>query len=156
MYVQANQTSVFPLRHPAFLSCLWSSGAFGSLRTYCSTFGVAGARTEMSGCSLCMGNQARVEPGCTVVSTSTRNFPNRLRQGSNVYLASAELATILSIVGKLPTVDEYMSYMAKVESTAADTYRYLNFDELPEFVNASEKVEISDEMREAAKKLSIL
>ena len=123
---------------------------------YYSTFGVAGARTEMPGCSLCMGNQARVEPGCTVVSTSTRNFPNRLGQGSNVYLASAELAAISSIVGKLPTVDEYMSYMAKVESSAADTYRYLNFDELPEFVDASEKVEISDEMREAAKKLSIL
>jgi len=123
---------------------------------YYSTFGVAGARTEMPGCSLCMGNQARVEPGCTVVSTSTRNFPNRLGQGSNVYLASAELAAISSIVGKLPTVDEYMSYMAKVDATADDTYRYLNFDELPDFVDASEKVEISDEMREAAKKLSIL
>ena len=123
---------------------------------YYSTFGVAGARTEMPGCSLCMGNQARVEPGCTVVSTSTRNFPNRLGQGSNVYLASAELAAISSIVGKLPTVDEYMSYMAKVDATADDTYRYLNFDELPDFVDASDKVEISDEMREAAKKLSIL
>ena len=103
-----------------------------------------------------MGNQARVEPGCTVVSTSTRNFPNRLGQGSNVYLASAELAAIASIEGKLPTVDEYMSYMSNVNATAADTYRYLNFDELPEFVEASDKVEISDEMREAAKKLSIL
>eukprot|EP00970_Alexandrium_tamarense_P005387 scaffold874_cov196-Alexandrium_tamarense.AAC.15 len=123
---------------------------------YYSTFGTAGARTEMPGCSLCMGNQARVEPGCSVVSTSTRNFPNRLGQGSNVYLASAELAAIASIEGKLPTVDEYMSYMNKVDATASDTYRYLNFDELPEFVEASEKVEISEEMREAAKKLSIL
>ncbi|KAL3792657.1 hypothetical protein HJC23_009385 [Cyclotella cryptica] len=123
---------------------------------YYSTFGTAGARTEMPGCSLCMGNQARVEPGCTVVSTSTRNFPNRLGQGANVYLASAELAAIASIEGKLPTVDEYMSYMNKVDATASDTYRYLNFDELPEFIEASEKVEISDEMREAAKKLSIL
>mmetsp|Transcript_12631 Transcript_12631/g.19489 ORF Transcript_12631/g.19489 Transcript_12631/m.19489 type:complete len:959 (+) Transcript_12631:108-2984(+) len=123
---------------------------------YYSTFGTAGARMEMPGCSLCMGNQARVEPGCTVVSTSTRNFPNRLGQGSNVYLASAELAAIASIEGKLPTVDEYMSYMSNVNATAADTYRYLNFDELPEFVEASDKVEISDEMREAAKKLSIL
>ncbi|KAL7451243.1 hypothetical protein ACHAWC_003740 [Mediolabrus comicus] len=123
---------------------------------YYSTFGTAGARMEMPGCSLCMGNQARVEPGCTVVSTSTRNFPNRLGQGANVYLASAELAAIASIEGKLPTVDEYMSYMSTVDATAGDTYRYLNFDELPEFVEASEKVEISDEMREAAKKLSIL
>lgn len=123
---------------------------------YYSTFGTAGARTEMPGCSLCMGNQARVAPGCTVVSTSTRNFPNRLGQGANVYLASAELAAIASIEGKLPTVDEYMSYMHKVDATASDTYRYLNFDELPEFVEASEKVEISEEMREAAKKLSIL
>jgi aconitate hydratase 2/2-methylisocitrate dehydratase len=123
---------------------------------YYSTFGTAGARMEMPGCSLCMGNQARVEPGCTVVSTSTRNFPNRLGQGANVYLASAELAAIASIEGKLPTVEEYMKYMSTVDATAADTYRYLNFDELPAFVEASDKVEISDEMREAAKKLSIL
>ena len=123
---------------------------------YYSTFGTAGARTEMPGCSLCMGNQARVEPGCSVVSTSTRNFPNRLGQGSNVYLASAELAAVASIEGKLPTVDEYMSYMSKVDATASDTYRYLNFDELPEFVEASDKVEISDEMKEAAKKLSLM
>lgn len=123
---------------------------------YYSTFGTAGARMEMPGCSLCMGNQARVEPGCSVVSTSTRNFPNRLGQGSNVYLASAELAAVASIEGKLPSVDEYMKYMEKFdEATAADAYRYLNFDELPEFVEASDKVEISDEMKEAAKKLSI-
>lgn len=123
---------------------------------YYSTFGTAGARMEMPGCSLCMGNQARVEPGCSVVSTSTRNFPNRLGQGSNVYLSSAELAAVASIEGELPSVDKYMEYMAKVDSTASDTYRYLNFDELPEFVDASDKVEISDEMREAAKNLSIL
>ena len=123
---------------------------------YYSTFGTAGARTEMPGCSLCMGNQARVAPGCTVVSTSTRNFPNRLGQGANVYLASAELAAVAAIEGKLPTVGEYMKYMGRVDATAADTYRYLNFDQLPEFVEASEKVEISEEMREAAKKLSLL
>lgn len=122
---------------------------------YYSTFGTAGARTEMPGCSLCMGNQARVEPGCTVVSTSTRNFPNRLGQGANVYLASAELAAVASIEGKLPSVDEYLSYMSKVDATADDTYRYLNFDELPEFVDASDKVEISAEMKEAAKKMSL-
>jgi aconitate hydratase 2/2-methylisocitrate dehydratase len=81
--------------------------------------GVAGARTEMPGCSLCMGNQARVAPGCTVVSTSTRNFPNRLGQGANVYLASAELAAVASILGRLPTMEEYMKYMDQVNATAA-------------------------------------
>ena len=120
---------------------------------YYSIFGVAGARTEMPGCSLCMGNQARVAPGCTVVSTSTRNFPNRLGQGANVYLASAELAAISSILGRLPTMEEYLGYMDQVNATAADTYRYLNFDELPEFVERSETVEISAEMKEAAQKL---
>jgi aconitate hydratase 2/2-methylisocitrate dehydratase len=122
---------------------------------YYHVFGVAGARTEMPGCSLCMGNQARVAPGCTVVSTSTRNFPNRLGQGANVYLASAELAAIASIEGKLPTVAEYMLYMDKINATAADTYRYLNFDELPEFVNSANSVEISDEMKVAAHKLNM-
>merc|ERR1712137_542683 len=102
---------------------------------------------EMPGCSLCMGNQARVAPGCTVVSTSTRNFPNRLGQGADVFLASAELAAIASIEGKLPTVEEYMKYMDSVNATAADTYRYLNFDELPDFVRAADSVEISDEMK---------
>jgi len=121
---------------------------------YYSIFGVAGARTEMPGCSLCMGNQARVAPKSTVVSTSTRNFPNRLGQGANVYLASAELAAIASIEGKLPTVDEYLKYMEQVDASAADTYRYLNFDELPEFVKSADSVEISDEMKSAAKKLS--
>ena len=122
---------------------------------YYSIFGVAGARTEMPGCSLCMGNQARVAPGCTVVSTSTRNFPNRLGQGANVYLASAELAAIASIEGRLPTVDEYMKYMDQVNATAADTYRYLNFDELPEFVERADSVEISEEMKAAAHKLQV-
>jgi len=121
---------------------------------YYSIFGTSGARTEMPGCSLCMGNQARVEPGCTVVSTSTRNFPNRLGQGSNVYLASAELAAIASIEGKLPSVEEYKAYMEQVNSTAADTYRYLNFDELPDFVDSASGVEISEEMKEAAHKMA--
>ena len=120
---------------------------------YYSIFGAAGARTEMPGCSLCMGNQARVAPGCTVVSTSTRNFPNRLGQGANVYLASAELAAVASIVGRLPTPAEYLEYMGQVDSTAADTYRYLNFDELPEFVDKASTVEISEEMKAAAHKL---
>mmetsp|Transcript_13694 Transcript_13694/g.16125 ORF Transcript_13694/g.16125 Transcript_13694/m.16125 type:complete len:984 (-) Transcript_13694:232-3183(-) len=120
---------------------------------YYSIFGSAGARTEMPGCSLCMGNQARVAPGCTVVSTSTRNFPNRLGQGSNVYLASAELAAVTSIVGKLPTVDQYMEFMKGTDGTAEDTYRYLNFDQLPNFVKSADSVEISDEMKAAAHKL---
>ena len=120
---------------------------------YYSTFGVAGARTEMPGCSLCMGNQARVAPGCTVISTSTRNFPNRLGQGANVYLGSAELAAITSIEGELPTVEKYMEYMQQVNATAADTYRYLNFDQLPDFVEKASHVEISAEMKAAAHKL---
>jgi len=120
---------------------------------YYSTFGVAGARTEMPGCSLCMGNQARVAPGCTVISTSTRNFPNRLGQGANVYLGSAELAAITSIEGELPSVETYMEYMQQVNATAADTYRYLNFDQLPDFVEKASHVEISAEMKAAAHKL---
>jgi len=122
---------------------------------YYSIFGSAGARTEMPGCSLCMGNQARVAPGCTVVSTSTRNFPNRLGQGANVYLASAELAAVASILGRLPTPEEYREKMAPVDPSAADTYRYLNFDKLPAFVDKASSVEISDEMKTAARKLQI-
>ena len=122
---------------------------------YYSIFGAAGAKTEMPGCSLCMGNQARVAPGSTVVSTSTRNFPNRLGQGANVYLASAELAAVASIKGSLPTVDEYMGYMKNVNAMAAETYRYLNFDQLPEYVDKAAQVEISDEMKAAARKLQI-
>jgi aconitate hydratase 2 / 2-methylisocitrate dehydratase len=117
---------------------------------YYNIFGTAGARTEMPGCSLCMGNQARVAAKSTVVSTSTRNFPNRLGAGANVYLASAELAAIAAMLGKLPTVDEYKSYMRQVNADAADTYRYLNFDQLPDFVDAAARVEISDEMKAAA------
>jgi aconitate hydratase 2/2-methylisocitrate dehydratase len=102
-----------------------------------------------------MGNQARVAPGCTVVSTSTRNFPNRLGQGANVYLASAELAAVASILGRLPTMEEYLGYMDQVNATAADTYRYLNFDQLPEFVQRADSVEISEEMKAAAHKLKL-
>jgi len=109
---------------------------------YYNIYGVAGARTEMPGCSLCMGNQARVASKSTVVSTSTRNFPNRLGAGANVYLASAELAAISSILGKLPDVETYQKFMAKVNSDAADTYRYLNFNEIPEFVESASAVEI--------------
>ncbi|MGW8466645.1 bifunctional aconitate hydratase 2/2-methylisocitrate dehydratase [Pseudomonas sp. CLCA07] len=100
---------------------------------YYGIYNKAGARMEMPGCSLCMGNQARVEPNSTVVSTSTRNFPNRLGDGANVYLASAELASVASILGRLPTVEEYMEYAGKIDSMAADVYRYLSFDQIAEF-----------------------
>merc|ERR1712226_1411813 len=121
---------------------------------YYSVYGAVGARTEMPGCSLCMGNQARVAPKSTVVSTSTRNFPNRLGQGANVFLASAELAAVASILGRLPTIEEYRKYMVDVDATAADTYRYLNFDQLPEFVEQTKNVEISDEMKKLAHKMA--
>jgi len=104
-----------------------------------NVFGVAGARTEMPGCSLCMGNQARVAANSTVVSTSTRNFPNRLGQGANVYLASSELAAVSSAMGKIPTMDEYMKYMATINTMENDIYRYLNFDQIEEFMEASER-----------------
>jgi aconitate hydratase 2/2-methylisocitrate dehydratase len=104
-----------------------------------SIFGVAGARTEMPGCSLCMGNQARVAPNSTVVSTSTRNFPNRLGQGANVYLASSELAAVCSALGKIPTMAEYMSYMEKLNTMSGDIYRYLNFHEIESFMLAAER-----------------
>ncbi len=104
---------------------------------YYSIYGVKGARTEMPGCSLCMGNQARVAAKSTVVSTSTRNFPNRLGEGANVYLASAELAAIAAVIGKLPTPEEYQSYASKINSMSADIYRYLNFNEIESYQNAA-------------------
>jgi len=107
---------------------------------YYGTFGKVGARTEMPGCSLCMGNQARVAEGSTVVSTSTRNFPNRLGNGANVYLSSAELAAVCSLLGKIPTVAEYMQYAASIEQTSADTYRYLNFDQIDSYQDKAKEV----------------
>ncbi|MCB1723884.1 MAG: bifunctional aconitate hydratase 2/2-methylisocitrate dehydratase [Gammaproteobacteria bacterium] len=106
---------------------------------YYNIYATSGARTEMPGCSLCMGNQARVAANSTVVSTSTRNFPNRLGQGANVYLASAELAAVASVLGKLPTVDEYMQYATKIDSMAPEIYRYLNFDRMPAFVESAKR-----------------
>jgi aconitate hydratase 2/2-methylisocitrate dehydratase len=102
-------------------------------------FGVAGARTEMPGCSLCMGNQARVAPNSTVVSTSTRNFPNRLGQGANVFLASAELAAVSSALGKIPNMQEYMEYMKSLDTMKGDIYRYLNFNEIQRFQEAADR-----------------
>ena len=103
-----------------------------------SVFGKIGARMEMPGCSLCMGNQARVAPNSTCVSTSTRNFPNRLGDGANVYLASAELAAVSSILGHLPSVKEYMSYASQLDTMASDIYRYLNFHEVASFQDAAD------------------
>lgn len=106
---------------------------------YYNIFGAAGARTEMPGCSLCMGNQARVAANSTVLSTSTRNFPNRLGDGANVYLTSAELASVGAILGKLPTPAEYMEYAKNIDSMADDIYRYLNFDRLVAFQKSAEE-----------------
>lgn len=105
-----------------------------------NTFGKVGARTEMPGCSLCMGNQARVAPNSTVVSTSTRNFPNRLGQGANVYLASAELAAICAVLGHIPTAEEYSKYASKIDALAPEIYRYLNFHQMEEFTSQAENI----------------
>ena len=106
---------------------------------YYNTYGKVGARTEMPGCSLCMGNQARVAPGATVLSTSTRNFPNRLGDGANVYLTSAELASVGAVLGKLPTVDEYMDYARRIDSMSDKIFRYMNFDQIEEFQAAADE-----------------
>ncbi len=104
-----------------------------------NVFAQAGARTEMPGCSLCMGNQARIAPNSTCVSTSTRNFPNRLGDGADVYLASAELAAVSSILGKLPSVKEYLAYMKDLDTMADDIYRYLNFHQIESFQNSADQ-----------------
>lgn len=109
---------------------------------YYNIYGRAGARTEMPGCSLCMGNQARVAPGATVVSTSTRNFPNRLGQGANVYLGSAELAAVSAVLGKLPTAQEYLNYAKDIDSMSGDIYRYMNFHQMEEYQQVANTVKI--------------
>jgi aconitate hydratase 2/2-methylisocitrate dehydratase len=103
-------------------------------------FGAAGARTEMPGCSLCMGNQAQVREGATVVSTSTRNFPNRLGKNTNVYLASAELAAIASKLGYIPSVAEYAENMGVINKDSSQIYQYLNFDQLEEYAEVAKGV----------------
>ncbi|AOS80170.1 MULTISPECIES: bifunctional aconitate hydratase 2/2-methylisocitrate dehydratase [Hydrogenophaga] len=107
-----------------------------------AAFGTAGARTEMPGCSLCMGNQAQVREGATVVSTSTRNFPNRLGKNTNVFLASAELAAIASKLGHLPTVAEYHAEMGIINKDAASVYRYMNFDQIEEYAETAKGVTV--------------
>jgi aconitate hydratase 2/2-methylisocitrate dehydratase len=109
---------------------------------YYSVLGKAGARMEMPGCSLCMGNQAQIRKGSTAMSTSTRNFPNRLGIDTQVYLGSAELAAMCALMGKIPTVAEYMENIQVVNAKAADIYRYMNFDQIPEFVEQAATVEM--------------
>jgi aconitate hydratase 2/2-methylisocitrate dehydratase len=105
---------------------------------YYNIYGRAGVRTEMPGCSLCMGNQARVFAGATVLSTSTRNFPNRLGDGADVYLCSAEIAAVGAILGKIPSKQEYMEYADKIDSMSSEVFRYLNFDRRESFAKAEE------------------
>lgn len=109
---------------------------------YYSVLGKSGARMEMPGCSLCMGNQAQVRKGSTAMSTSTRNFPNRLGLDTRVYLGSAELAAICALLGKIPTVAEYMEKINVVNAKAADIYRYMNFDQISEFKEVADTVTI--------------
>ncbi|MFV0448998.1 MAG: bifunctional aconitate hydratase 2/2-methylisocitrate dehydratase [Vibrio sp.] len=107
---------------------------------YYGIFGRAGVRIETPGCSLCMGNQARVADKATVMSTSTRNFPNRLGTGANVYLSSAELAAVGAILGRIPTKEEYLQYAEQINATAADTYRYLNFHRMADYTKKADTV----------------
>lgn len=107
-----------------------------------ANFGAAGARTEMPGCSLCMGNQAQVHEGATVMSTSTRNFPNRLGKNTNVFLGSAELAAICSKLGKIPTVAEYHEAMGIINQDADSVYRYMNFDQIEEYAETAKEVTV--------------
>ncbi len=107
-----------------------------------ATFGTAGARTEMPGCSLCMGNQAQVREGATVMSTSTRNFPNRLGKNTNVFLGSAELAAVCSKLGRIPTVAEYHEAVGIVNKDAASIYKYMNFDQIEEYADTAKSVSV--------------
>ena len=104
------------------------------------TFGTAGARMEMPGCSLCMGNQAQIREGSTAMSTSTRNFPNRLGRNTDVYLGSAELAAICSRLGRIPTREEYMADIGVINEKGAEIYRYMNFDQIEEYKQVADTV----------------
>merc|ERR1712032_1358935 len=119
---------------------------------YYATYGKVGARTEMPGCSLCMGNQARIAEKSTAVSTSTRNFPNRLGNGASVYLASAELAAMAALLGKLPTKQEYLELYAALQSKKESTYVYMNFHQTSAYVEASKDIKIDPSVIEATRK----
>lgn len=108
---------------------------------YYGILGRSGARMEMAGCSLCMGNQAQIRKGSTAMSTSTRNFPNRLGIDTRVYLGSAELAAVCALLGKIPTADEYLEQVGIVNEQAKDIYRYMNFDTIPQFVEIAERAD---------------
>jgi aconitate hydratase 2/2-methylisocitrate dehydratase len=112
-----------------------------------NSFALAGARTEVPGCSLCMGNQARVRPNSTVFSTSTRNFPNRMGKGANVFLGSAELAAVCGILGRLPTVEEYREHTKGINPMDRDIYRYLNFNELDSYTAAAQNAPKPNQLR---------
>jgi len=105
-----------------------------------ATFGKVGARIEPPGCSLCMGNQARIAEKSTGVSTSTRNFPNRLGEGADVFLASAELSAVAALLGRLPTTEEYMKHSASLENDKESTYKYLCFDKIQEYADAADSL----------------
>ncbi len=106
-----------------------------------NTFGTAGARTEMPGCSLCMGNQAQMKEGATAISTSTRNFPNRLGKNTNVFLGSAELAAVASKLGRLPTREEYLTETGVITQNADKIYKYMNFDQIEEYAETAKTVD---------------
>ncbi|GLR26638.1 bifunctional aconitate hydratase 2/2-methylisocitrate dehydratase [Limnobacter litoralis] len=110
---------------------------------YYGILGRTGARMELPGCSLCMGNQAQIRKGSTAVSTSTRNFPNRLGIDTRVYLSSAELAAVCALMGKIPTVEEYMEQVKMLGTVSGDVYRYMNFDQIPEFVEIANKAQLA-------------
>ncbi|MBK9784467.1 MAG: bifunctional aconitate hydratase 2/2-methylisocitrate dehydratase [Betaproteobacteria bacterium] len=109
---------------------------------YYATLGKSGARMEMPGCSLCMGNQAQIRKGSTAISTSTRNFPNRLGIDTQVYLSSAELAAMCALAGRIITVEEYMEQIKAVNAKSGEIYRYMNFDQIPAFVEQAATVEM--------------
>ena len=110
---------------------------------YYGILGRTGARMELPGCSLCMGNQAQIRKGSTAVSTSTRNFPNRLGIDTRVYLSSAELAAVCALMGKIPTVEEYMEQVKMLGNVSGEVYRYMNFDQIKEFVDIANKAELA-------------
>ncbi|WP_018411195.1 bifunctional aconitate hydratase 2/2-methylisocitrate dehydratase [Methyloversatilis thermotolerans] len=109
---------------------------------YYATLGGAGARMEMPGCSLCMGNQAQIKEGSTCMSTSTRNFPNRLGKNTHVFLGSAELAAVCSKLGRIPTAEEYMAEIGVVTQNADKIYKYMNFDQIEEYVDTAKEVTV--------------
>ncbi|HQD84719.1 MAG TPA: aconitase family protein, partial [Quisquiliibacterium sp.] len=110
---------------------------------YYGILGRTGARMELPGCSLCMGNQAQIRKGSTAMSTSTRNFPNRLGIDTRVYLGSAELAAVCALLGKIPTVGEYLEQVQIVNAKAGDIYRYMNFDQVQAFREVADTVEVA-------------